>query len=344
MGRPAVLSRMAAALAAMLLVTACEMPLSPDTAPRAVPRGDPAPQVEVSEESRELAARYARIEEDLVTRGLLRTDGGGLDTPFDADLLARNFMQIALFDEYAPLSGRLVARETESPLRRWQDPVRVGLVYGASVSAAQRAVDDDTVKALTGRLRAASGHDIRTTSGPGNLTVYVVNEDERRALEPMLRENMPGISDGVMRAITQMPTSTFCLIIAFSADNAPNIYRRAIGIVRAEHPPLLRQSCLHEEITQGLGLANDSPDVRPSIFNDDEEFALLTTQDALMLTILYDPRLRPGMTAPEAAPIVRTIAAELLPEPPPDAEAEDIPTLATAPEADAEIPPLQGET
>ena len=46
----------------------------------------------------------------------------------------------------------------------------------------------------------------------------------------------------------------------------------------------------------------------PSIFNDDEEFALLTQQDELMLRMLYDPRLRPGMTETEARPIVETLA------------------------------------
>ena len=50
---------------------------------------------------------------------------------------------------------------------------------------------------------------------------------------------------------------------------------------------------------------------RPSIFNDDDEFALLTRHDELLLEMLYDPRLRPGMTAAEAMPIVRVMAAEL---------------------------------
>jgi hypothetical protein len=83
-------------------------------------------------------------------------------------------------------------------------------------------------------------------------------------------------------------------------------------VIRAEHPDLLRLSCLHEEVAQGLGLANDSPTARPSIFNDDEEFALLTRHDELLLRILYDARLRPGMQSREAAPIARAIAEELV--------------------------------
>ncbi|MEO0831451.1 MAG: DUF2927 domain-containing protein, partial [Pseudomonadota bacterium] len=65
-------------------------------------------------------------------------------------------------------------------------------------------------------------------------------------------------------------------------------------------------------IAQGLGLANDSPVARPSIFNDDEEFALLTTHDEFLLRMLYDNRLKAGMTETEARPIAARIAAELV--------------------------------
>ena len=74
----------------------------------------------------------------------------------------------------------------------------------------------------------------------------------------------------------------------------------------------MRLSCLHEEIAQGLGLANDSPRARPSIFNDNEEFALLTPQDELMLRMLYDPRLTPGMTEGQARPIAAALATQFL--------------------------------
>ena len=90
-----------------------------------------------------------------------------------------------------------------------------------------------------------------------------------------------------------------------------NVYQQAIVVIRAEHPDLLRLSCIHEEIAQGLGLPNDSPRARPSIFNDDEEFALLTRMDEDMLRILYNPALRPGMTEAEARAIVFELAARI---------------------------------
>jgi len=64
-------------------------------------------------------------------------------------------------------------------------------------------------------------------------------------------------------------------------------------------------------MAQSLGLSNDSKVARPSIFNDDEEFALLTKHDEILLKILYDRRLKPGMNNIEARPIVTKIAQEL---------------------------------
>ena len=101
------------------------------------------------------------------------------------------------------------------------------------------------------------------------------------------------------------------MVAAFAGGEGANTYTAAVAVIRAENPDLLRLSCIHEELAQGLGLANDSPAARPSIFNDDDEFALLTRHDELLLKMLYDPRLRAGMSAAQAAPLTRIIAREL---------------------------------
>ena len=136
-----------------------------------------------------------------------------------------------------------------------------------------------------------------------------MNEDERRAIGPTITAALPGLTGPDLAGITDMPRSTYCLVYAQS-DAGSSVYTRAYAVIRAEHPDLLRLSCLHEEIAQGLGLANDSPRARPSIFNDNEEFALLTPQDTLMLRMLYDPRLTPGMTADQARPIAAALATQ----------------------------------
>ncbi|PKF76661.1 hypothetical protein CW749_25625 [Vibrio sp. vnigr-6D03] len=68
--------------------------------------------------------------------------------------------------------------------------------------------------------------------------------------------------------------------------------------------------CVVEEITQLLGLPNDSDKVYPSIFNDASPEDLLSPLDGLLLKILYHPSLKVGMSREEAEPIVKQIIAD----------------------------------
>ncbi len=266
----------------------------------------PAPQTAKSAAAQ---AYYTQVQQALLSQGMLRTDAG-TDIPVSDRVLADNFMRIALFDEYRRGSGGFVREETASDLRRWEIPVRIGVRFGASVPADRQATDRARVASFAARLSQITGHPISVDERAPNFFIYFVSEDEREALEPAVRATLPGLGAAEVAGITAMPRTTYCLVYAL-ADATTGAYTRAFAVIRAEHPDLLRLSCLHEELTQGLGLPNDSPRVRPSIFNDDEEFALLTDQDEQMLRILYSRDLRPGMTAAEARPIVLSLARRM---------------------------------
>lgn len=276
----------------------------PPPAPVAVAPAEPTPK------SAAAATYYAQVQQLLLSQGMLRTDGGG-DSPVSARTLADNFMRVALYDEYRRGSGGFVREETESRLRRWEGPVRVGVRFGASVSPDRQATDRARIASFVARLAQITGHPIMMDDRNPNFFIHVVSEDEREALGPVINATLPGLTATDVSGITAMPRSTYCLVYAMAAGNS-HAYTRAFAVIRAEHPDLLRLSCLHEEMTQGLGLPNDSPRARPSIFNDDEEFALLTDQDELLLQMLYSPELRPGMTAAQARPIVESLARRLV--------------------------------
>ena len=270
------------------------------------------PDVVDHAQSRAMRTYYAQVQGDLLQQGLLRTDRGIENTPYSAEDLARNFTKIALYDEYQRGFSGMVKREAESHLRRWEAPIFVQLHFGSSVPEGKQAIDRVRIADYVSHLEDVTGHDIRMTSTDGNFEIYIVSEEERRDLGPTITKSLPHLTLSDLRGITNMSRSTYCLVYALS-EGSSFIYSRAFAVIRAEHPDLMRQSCFHEEIAQGLGLANDSPKARPSIFNDDEEFALLTIQDEQMLKMLYDPRLSIGMTAKEAAPIITLLAHELMP-------------------------------
>ncbi|MGL6211745.1 MAG: DUF2927 domain-containing protein [Paracoccaceae bacterium] len=288
-----------------------------DTGPRDRMPPEPAPVTTPaapaqSAESAAAQAYYAQVQQALLSQGLLRTDGGGEDTPFNERMLTENFVRIALFDEYGrDGGGASVQRQTTSTLRRWIAPVRIGLRFGASVSPERRGTDRARVASYVARLQALTGHPIRLDEANPNFFVHIVSEDERRTLGPALRAALPGVAGPDVSDMVNLPRSTYCLVYA-QTNGSSSTYVGAFAVIRAEHPDLMRLSCIHEEIAQGLGLPNDSPTARPSIFNDDEEFALLTRMDEAMLRILYNPSLRPGMTEGEARPIITTLATRLV--------------------------------
>lgn len=298
--------RILAGLMLALSLAACEMPAPSAPAPD-TPHAGTGDSDGPSARSRALAALYARTERDLRGRGLLRIDGGGPDTPFTDTDLMRNFERIVFFDEYAPGGGFLSSSGRAGGLRKWTAPVRVGLVFGTSVAQKQRAADRDMLDDYTARLARAARHPISMARSGVNFHVLVMSEDDRAEGLARVRRIAPDIDAATLGVFRDMPRSIHCLVVAFSDRGNPYSYDRAIAWVRDEHPPLMRESCFHEEVAQGLGLANDSPRARPSIFNDDDEFAWLTTHDEMLLRLLYHPDLRPGMTPDEARPILRRL-------------------------------------
>ena len=68
--------------------------------------------------------------------------------------------------------------------------------------------------------------------------------------------------------------------------------------------------CLVEEVAQGLGPANDSDALAYSIFNDRSELNTFGIFDWFILNMLYDPRVRPGMTEAEVLPLLPQVIAD----------------------------------
>ena len=200
-------SRSFAALAAAAFLAACQ--ITPASAPA------PEPEPVISAESAVLAAYYLRLQDRLLAQGLIRTDGGGPDTPFTDQMLAQNFVRIALFDEYVAHGGTLRAQTTISRLRRWEQPIRMAVEFGASVPRAQRLKDFAAIENFADRLSALTGVQIRQSGYNPNYVVLVLNELDRQGYEARLRELVPGIDDGAIRAVIDLPI------------NVPNLERAA---------------------------------------------------------------------------------------------------------------------
>ena len=92
-----------------------------------------------------------------------------------------------------------------------------------------------------------------------------------------------------------------------------DVIRAAIAVFPADQPKAWMRACVVEELTQVLGLPNDSSAVAPSIFNDHSRYFELTEHDRMLVRILYDARMKVGMPRQRAVRLARGILEELRP-------------------------------
>lgn len=241
---------------------------------------------------------YGIYTEELTAAGLLRLDRDPADAPFtDADLIA-NFQRVAFaveaFDDQ---------EAGERRLRRWEGPIRYRVL-------SRDPADREAVDGMMRRLAGLTGLDIAPAARDPNLIVFFIDGPLRAALARHLDRLDGEGARSFARALRVSDLVSPCHA-GLAGDIDDGIIRSGYVIIKDEARGRLRQACIEEELAQAMGLTNDDPDVRPSIFNDDQEFALLTTHDEMLLRMLYHPLLRPGMSRAEAAPLLPAVLADI---------------------------------
>ncbi|MGG7566648.1 DUF2927 domain-containing protein [Rhodovulum sp. DZ06] len=304
--------RAAAPLAAMLVAAGCTGPFGPF--------GGCAAE-DFACRAERTAIGYAALEAWYLDEGRLRTERAPADAPLSAELLADHFRTVAFNTEFAP-GATLLEEETPARLSRWSGAPRWRL-EGDGIQPA----DLEELRSLAARIARITRLDL-TQAAPFEQAPGAPPGVERRETAPQIQVLIlgPAAREALSASIAERGAVAPLVAAWARSDEYPcvglSLERGGAGseegpsgalvMIKAELRGLLRRACLHEEFVQILGLPNDGPQIRPSIFNDDQEFALLTEHDELLLRILYDPRLKPGMTEAEGMPIVRRIARELM--------------------------------
>lgn len=106
----------------------------------------------------------------------------------------------------------------------------------------------------------------------------------------------------IRRALRNNPTELTCVAWAFGVTKQ----KFAITFIRSDLSKPAQSSCVVEETTQVLGLPNDVYGT-DSVFNDDGRYHELTELDKKLIWILYDPRMKTGLTQREAMRTLRQI-------------------------------------
>lgn len=207
--------------------------------------------------------------------------------------LVDSFVEIALKSAYST---------RQNPVRKWSGPVNYFIVQQVGDEELHRKL----VQVHFEHLAGITGLPIQPAASQAMANFLVVLTSEER-LEAELPYHF-GV--GSVRQREDLLRHSLC-IATFATDQKGTIARAVVMIPvdRARARGNLA-SCMVEELTHAMGLPNDSMKDIPSIFSRKSGTAFLSGLDYLMLKMLYDPRVKAGMSEKSVLPILQTIAQE----------------------------------
>ena len=194
----------------------------------------------------------------------------------------------------------------ESQLAKWQQPLRVALVDAAGEEnreAARRHLQD--LAALTG-LEVAEA-----PRAQANLLVFFADDPvaAARRHRGLYSRHLsdPRRFDSLLAG---MADST-CFGFLWGGWPSGRGIDFAVVFVRTDRGARTVEGCLVQQTTQVTGLMHDLGPEADTAFNDSGRHVALTARDRLMVRLLYDDRLEPGMVWAEAEPLARAALREL---------------------------------
>lgn len=182
-------------------------------------------------------------------------------------------------------------------IRKYDVPIRV---YVENRAAPDRSAQVEAVVAdIRGRIRNL---DLATTAKRSEANIIVTLVRDRDLVRTI--RSLYGI-DRARRI--QRSLEPQCLS-GFRKDESYRILHSDVILV-ADAGDFVFYDCIYEELLQALGPINDDTSVPWTMFNDDVQMGFFDVYDQYILNILYDPRIRPGMTRRE----VRAVLPEIMP-------------------------------
>jgi hypothetical protein len=186
-------------------------------------------------------------------------------------------------------------------IRRFDHPIRAAIVAGGSIdrsAAMTRIVEEYARKVPNLNLSLEPA----TPGQPADLEVRLIDEKD---FKPALQAAF-GIQTAdafVARTNPQCMTSV--------QSNAAGGIVRSISFIIVDKGDRVFFSCAYHELLHAFGLSNHDRHNPWTTLNQNRKVGYLSVYDRALLTVLYDRRIVPGMTAEAARALFPHIADDL---------------------------------
>ena len=215
------------------------------------------------------------------------------------DLVARQFAAAAYGNDFG--NGSRV-------LMRWASPLLVD-ARGGDIATMRQHENDlasalTAIEQLTGISHGPISHDAASldAASNGSRSSVGLHFVRRRHFSDIVKK-LPNRR----RSSAAMALTSACFAMTFG-DAAKGLISSAIIGIATDISKARRRHCIPEEFMQIMGLPGDACHYRPSLICEGENRIFeMQPADKLMLAVLYDPALQPGMTKDVAMPIARRL-------------------------------------
>ena len=209
----------------------------------------------------------------------------------DQSMIKRDFMRVVMSAEFGGNSkfGRSV--------KKYDSTVRFAIINHSKLDRRQaiRSFVWSLPNKITG-LKTAVVSNVKRA----NFRIHVVDKDQ---YANVIRNEIYGDPGKRVRGK--------CFVRVLASSNADSIGSTDV-VIRSDDGERLFQRCMVEEILQGLGPLADRGNKKFSIFNTASQHSSFTVHDQVLLNILYDPRIKPGMSKSQVAKILPQVMHDCL--------------------------------
>jgi hypothetical protein len=217
--------------------------------------------------------------------------------------IVQAFEEVALKNEYQ--SG-------DKSVRKWVSPVNISFEHTVG-SDKDKALHRQLVALHLAHLAQITGHSISllNETGVNETGVEDAGVADAKLKEANVRLLFTRQRDWQQQVRKLMGPEAAAhlngaVCIAHMVSNAQSEIVNAFVVIPVDQAQMHGKlvACIVEELTQILGLPNDSEKVFPSIFNDKTPQTLLSGLDGVLLKLLYSKEISPGMSQSQVKPII----------------------------------------
>jgi len=233
------------------------------------------------------------------------------EPPPSLDDLVKYFDTIVFHSEFENVQASKV-------IKKWTVPIRLGIRAYEEVETEEKGKTSKRLKPVKVKkpyLRFIRKHLNSLVRDTGLIT-----EDANKTDKPpnliinfMPRDHLgnPNLADADPKLLNKLAAQGGCYFLMW-ADGKTGQINKVVIVVNSERLLIRINHCLLEEMTQSLGLPNDTNFIKASIFSDSSRRTELTTTDRLILKVLYDPRMKAGLPRDQALPLAKEIIGGLI--------------------------------